>query len=159
MTNHAEDLSVKHNDSEVSSISHDSVELPRYILSPHKFPRMEPSAMRALVEKGRFERNPLARQLVSGRNNICKYCGKVFKNTSNLTVHIRSHTGEKPYKCDMCPYSCAQSSKLTRHMRIHVKSGTGVFKCSFCDMPFSVATTLEKHVRKCGVNKHFLASV
>eukprot|EP00090_Calanus_glacialis_P022893 TRINITY_DN3523_c0_g1_i1.p1 TRINITY_DN3523_c0_g1~~TRINITY_DN3523_c0_g1_i1.p1 ORF type:complete len:462 (-),score=54.99 TRINITY_DN3523_c0_g1_i1:176-1561(-) len=159
-TMHAEDLSMKHNESEVSSTSHDSMESLKYKLSSHKLPPMEPSAMRALVEQGRFDAllNPQARSLGSGRNDTCKYCGKVFKNTSNLTVHIRSHTGEKPYKCDMCPYSCAQSSKLTRHMRIHVKSGMGIFKCSFCDMPFSVATTLEKHVRKCAVNKHFLSN-
>ena len=60
--------------------------------------------------------------------------------------------------CDTCPYSCAQSSKLSRHMRIHVKSGVGLYKCSFCDMPFTVATTLEKHVRKCSVNKYLMSS-
>jgi len=154
----AEDLSIKHNESEVSSTSHDSIESLKNKFPAHKLPPMEPSAMRALVEQGRFDVlfNPQVRQ--NGRNDTCQYCGKVFKNTSNLTVHIRSHTGEKPYKCDMCPYSCAQSSKLTRHMRIHVKSGIGIFKCSFCDMPFSVATTLEKHVRKCAANKQFLSN-
>ncbi|CAF4638220.1 unnamed protein product, partial [Rotaria magnacalcarata] len=53
------------------------------------------------------------------RNDTCEYCGKVFKNCSNLTVHRRSHTGEKPYKCELCAYACAQSSKLTRHMKTH----------------------------------------
>ena len=102
-------------------------------------PLMEPSALRAFL-------NPDARKPILSRNNSCQYCGKLFKNTSNLTVHIRSHTGEKPYKCDKCEYSCAQSSKLTRHKRIH---RTGTFHCNKCHMPFSVATTLEKHERKC----------
>jgi len=53
------------------------------------------------------------------RNDTCEYCGKVFKNCSNLTVHRRSHTGEKPYRCRLCHYACAQSSKLTRHMKTH----------------------------------------
>jgi hypothetical protein len=59
----------------------------------------------------------------SRRNDTCEYCGKVFKNCSNLTVHRRSHTGEKPYKCELCSYACAQSSKLTRHMKTHGRLG------------------------------------
>lgn len=88
------------------------------------------------------------------RNDTCEYCGKVFKNCSNLTVHRRSHTGEKPYKCELCSYACAQSSKLTRHMKTHGRHGKDVYKCKFCDMPFSVPSTLEKHMRKCVVQNN-----
>ncbi|UXI16529.1 Mitogen-activated protein kinase-binding protein 1 [Sarcoptes scabiei] len=88
------------------------------------------------------------------RNDTCEYCGKVFKNCSNLTVHRRSHTGEKPYKCELCSYACAQSSKLTRHMKTHGRHGKEIYKCRFCDMPFSVPSTLEKHMRKCVVNQN-----
>ncbi|XP_078493555.1 zinc finger protein ZF(C2H2)-80 isoform X2 [Ciona intestinalis] len=84
----------------------------------------------------------------SVRNDTCQYCGKVFKNTSNLTVHRRMHTGERPYKCRLCDYACAQSSKLTRHMRTHGLNGRDVYRCEICGMPFSVYSTLEKHVKK-----------
>lgn len=90
----------------------------------------------------------------SRRNDTCEYCGKVFKNCSNLTVHRRSHTGEKPYKCELCSYACAQSSKLTRHMKTHGRLGKDVYRCRFCEMPFSVPSTLEKHMRKCVVNQN-----
>ncbi|CAF4658402.1 unnamed protein product [Rotaria sp. Silwood1] len=91
------------------------------------------------------------------RNDTCEYCGKVFKNCSNLTVHRRSHTGEKPYKCELCAYACAQSSKLTRHMKTHGRAGNEAFRCRYCSMPFSVASTLEKHMRRCDRNPQILA--
>ncbi|XP_040565054.1 uncharacterized protein Cph isoform X1 [Lepeophtheirus salmonis] len=119
-------------------------------------PPMEPSALKAIASKGRLSAlfDPRARKEITGRsrNDTCEYCGKVFKNCSNLTVHRRSHTGEKPYKCELCNYACAQSSKLTRHMKTHGRLGKDIYKCRFCDMPFSVASTLEKHMRKCVVN-------
>ena len=118
-----------------------------------KMPQMEPSAIRALAQKGRLDAifDPeLRKDLIGrGRNDTCEYCGKVFKNCSNLTVHRRSHTGEKPYRCELCPYSCAQSSKLTRHMKTHGRMGKDIMKCRLCDMPFSIPSTLEKHMRKC----------
>ena len=123
-----------------------------------QIPLMEPSALRAIAQKGRLGAlfDPSQRKELIGRhrNDTCEYCGKVFKNCSNLTVHRRSHTGEKPYKCQMCNYACAQSSKLTRHMRTHGRIGKDIFKCRFCEMPFSVASTLEKHMRKCVVNQN-----
>ena len=155
----AEDLSIKTQDDpdQVTSTSQESPLDPAATDLSHppmmlqtKLPPMEPSLMRDIVEKG-GRLDSLHR-----RNDTCKYCGKVFKNTSNLTVHIRSHTGEKPYKCDKCEYSCAQSSKLTRHMKIHVKSGGSLLRCNACDIPFTVQSTLDKHIRKCeGYRKLF----
>ncbi|XP_015834906.1 B-cell lymphoma/leukemia 11B isoform X2 [Tribolium castaneum] len=106
--------------------------------------------------------NPLIKKDTNRRNDTCEFCGKVFKNCSNLTVHRRSHTGEKPYKCELCSYACAQSSKLTRHMKTHGRIGKDVYRCRFCEMPFSVPSTLEKHMRKCVVNQgkgHLLSTM
>ena len=38
---------------------------------------------------------------------------------------------------------------LPRHMKTHRRVGKDIYKCRFCEMPFSVASTLEKHMRKC----------
>ncbi|KAK7904484.1 hypothetical protein WMY93_017091 [Mugilogobius chulae] len=40
------------------------------------------------------------------------------------------------------------SSKLTRHMKTHGQLGKEVYRCDICQMPFSVYSTLEKHMKK-----------
>ncbi|KAM9037382.1 zinc finger protein 296 [Sarcophilus harrisii] len=83
------------------------------------------------------------------RGDTCEFCGKVFKNSSNLTVHRRSHTGERPYACPLCPYACAQSSKLTRHLRTHGPApGPPPFQCPHCLVPFGLRATLDKHLKR-----------
>eukprot|EP00954_Amorphochlora_amoebiformis_P021308 1345549-Amorphochlora_amoeboformis.AAC.2 len=49
----------------------------------------------------------------------CSYCPKRFDQRSNLTAHIRSHTGEKPFTCKICKRPFSQKSNMTRHMKVH----------------------------------------
>ncbi|NXK65001.1 ZF64A protein, partial [Sylvietta virens] len=49
----------------------------------------------------------------------CEVCAKCFSRKDKLKMHMRSHTGVKPYKCKHCEYAAADSSSLNKHQRIH----------------------------------------
>lgn len=69
-------------------------------------------------EGGHFEDNN-ANQNGNGTagGHACPHCGKVFLSNANLIIHIRIHTGERPYHCDDCNVSFTNSSHLYRHYR------------------------------------------
>ncbi|MES1909332.1 MAG: hypothetical protein MHM6MM_002088 [Cercozoa sp. M6MM] len=56
----------------------------------------------------------------------CPYCGKCIKQRSNMTVHLRIHTGERPFKCAVCAHRFAHSSNLKKHEKLHLKGNETV---------------------------------
>ncbi|XP_072174358.1 uncharacterized protein [Diadema setosum] len=73
----------------------------------------------------------------------CHYCKKQFKRVSELTVHVRIHTNERPFQCDICEKSFKQLSHLHGHKATHFESQT--FVCEDCGKQFTMAKSLRRH--------------
>ena len=53
------------------------------------------------------------------RPHVCTICGKSFKLKGSLTTHLKIHTGERSHICSICEKSFRQSGHLTKHLKIH----------------------------------------
>ena len=91
---------------------------------------------------------------------VCSSCHKGCQSRSTLEIHERIHSGEKPYQCGICTYTCAQQGNLKTHLLSHhrgrahhqrlIKKKTGkrlMFACDACDKMFLSHAALQIHFR------------
>ncbi|XP_068206213.1 putative zinc finger protein 56 [Palaemon carinicauda] len=75
----------------------------------------------------------------------CNICSKAFAVKYRLTVHLVVHTGEVPYSCDVCSKTFTMKQSLTAHLRTH--TGGKPYKCNVCSKAFTTKHHLTGHLR------------
>ena len=83
----------------------------------------------------------------------CRHCGKSFTARPNRDRHARFHTGERPYKCQLCHKAFHRGDDLKYHVTtVHAREARRLL-CGRCPAAFAWRKDLEKHIRggKCNL--------
>lgn len=77
----------------------------------------------------------------------CDKCEKSFCTRHTMKLHYRSHTGERPYSCELCGKTFPQNNTFQRHMKsAHINARS--FKCSHCPKTFNLKSTVRQHEKQ-----------
>uniref|UniRef100_A0A182X767 C2H2-type domain-containing protein n=1 Tax=Anopheles quadriannulatus TaxID=34691 RepID=A0A182X767_ANOQN len=83
----------------------------------------------------------------SKQGHVCIYCGKLYSRKYGLKIHIRTHTGFKPLKCQYCLRPFGDPSNLNKHIRLHRQHDGSLYECSLCGKKLARRRDLQRHLQ------------
>ena len=83
--------------------------------------------------------------LIQAKSRLNVHTATFLVQASKLKTHKLTHSGEEPFICIQCNFSCTQADNLKRHMKTH--TGEKTHKCAQCDYSFIHCQKLENHMR------------
>ncbi|KAJ8276973.1 hypothetical protein GJAV_G00069980 [Gymnothorax javanicus] len=97
------------------------------------------------VPEIKAEAELLRTRLPLNRSYKCIKCSKVFSTPHGLEVHVRrSHSGTRPFGCEICGKSFGHAVSLEQHKGVHSQERS--FSCNICGKTFKRSSTLSTHL-------------
>lgn len=78
---------------------------------------------------------------------VCQFCSYSTVYSTTMVRHVRTHTGERPYRCVSCKKGFTTQQQLEKHCSQPLKPCYKPFECNYCSERFPTDTMLTRHQR------------